>query len=75
MMLWVVNIIAPTLMAPVDALFFMFFFSCMSIGLQVFLGIKGNEMTAKNYLEHDWVFVNPDSEFIREAKIRWGISV
>src|ERR1700735_5645432 len=38
------------------------------LGLDFWLGLKGNEMTAKNYLEHDWVFVEPDSEITRIAK-------
>jgi hypothetical protein len=47
------------------------FFAAM--GLQIFVGRKGNEMTAKNYLEYDWQFVNPDSDSVRFAKSSWGI--
>ncbi len=50
-------------------LFFIF------LGLQIFLGIKGNEMTAKNYLENNWAFVEPEGEVTKMAKMRWGISV
>lgn len=45
------------------------------LGLEIFLGIKGNEMTAKNYLENDWTFVDPNSEITNMAKMRWGITV
>lgn len=47
----------------------------VSIGLSIFLGIKGNEMTAKNYLEHAWTFLEPDSDMTRMAKMRWGITI
>lgn len=73
--LWVVNLIAPRLMGPEEAMFFVSFLFFVFMGLQIFLGVKGNEMTAKNYLEHDWAFVEPDSEITKLAKMRWGISV
>lgn len=75
LVLWVVNLIAPSAL-PADegaiisiGLFIIFF------ALQIFLGIKGNEMTAKNYLENNWAFAEPDSELTKMAKMRWGISV
>jgi hypothetical protein len=30
--------------------------------LHVFLGIKGNEMILRNYLEQGWRFAEPDSD-------------
>ena len=50
-------------------------FGLISIGLSIYLAIKGNEMTAKNYLENGWAFVEPDSEITKIVKQRWGISV
>jgi len=44
-------------------------------GLQCFVAIKGNEMTAKNYLKNGWTFVEPDSKLTKMAKMRWGITV
>jgi hypothetical protein len=44
------------------------------IGLQIWLGIKGNEMTAKNYLEQGWEFAEPNAEATLEGKARWRIS-
>ena len=44
-------------------------------GLQIFVAIKGNEMTAKKYLENGWRFVEPDSKLTKMAKMRWGITV
>ncbi len=45
------------------------------IGLQIWLGIKGNEMTAKNYLELGWHFTNPNSDEVKFAKGKWGINI
>jgi hypothetical protein len=44
-------------------------------GLSIFVAIKGNEMTAKNYLENGWTFVEPDSEITKMAKMQWGITI
>jgi hypothetical protein len=43
-------------------------------GLGIWLGIKGNEMTAKNYLEQGWVVAEPASEGAKFAFGKWGIS-
>lgn len=73
--LWVVNFVGPLMTKTQEdgaiisiVLFFIF------LGLQIFLGIKGNEMTAKNYLENNWAFVEPEGEATKMAKMRWGIS-
>lgn len=46
-----------------------------TIGLSIWLGIKGNEMTVKNYLELGWTFTNPDSDEVKFAKGKWGINI
>ncbi len=48
--------------------------SLAMLGLDIFLAIKGNEMTAKNYLEKGWEFFNSDSEIVKLAKTRWKIA-
>lgn len=48
-------------------------FGMTIMGLAVFMGVKGNEMTAKNYLENGWVFAEPNSDISRRAKSKWGI--
>ena len=73
--LWVVNLVAPAAfpndqgIGIVIILFFVF------LGLQIFVGIKGNEMTAKNYLENGWLFLEPDAEPTIMAKRKWGIDI
>jgi len=47
--------------------------SLICIGLNIFLAIKGNEMTAKNFLEQGWVFSEPESDAVKIAKGKWGI--
>lgn len=48
---------------------------CTSMGFQIWLGYKGNELTAKNYLEHDWIIAEPNSEFTKIALRQWGLSL
>ena len=74
--LWVTNFIAPAVTRDQDrALGVQLLMFLTFLGLEIWIGIKGNEMTAKNYLENSWVFVNPDDEVTKMAKAKWGISV
>ena len=45
----------------------------IAIGLSIWIAIKGNEMTAKNYLQTGWKFAEPDSEATRFGKLKWGL--
>ena len=58
-----------------EALGLMILLNLVFLGLQIWLGIKGNEMTAKNYLELGWNFTNPDSDEGIFAKGKWGINI
>ena len=60
--LWFLNFLIPNLIVAL-----------VSVGLQIWVAFKGNELTAKNYLEHGWEFAEPDSELTKMAKQRWGI--
>lgn len=73
--LWVVNLVAPAIVPGDEGTVIAVILSFVSLGLGIFIAIKGNEMTAKNYLESGWVFVEPDSELTKMAKMRWGITV
>jgi hypothetical protein len=46
----------------------------IAVGLSIWIGVKGNELTAKNYLNAGWQFAEPDSEATRFGKLKWGIS-
>jgi hypothetical protein len=73
----VVNIIGPPLVDMSHPfvgiglrvnLFFVF------LGLEIWLGIKGNEMTAKNYLENGWLFADEGTDSVRFARDKWGLA-
>ena len=68
--LWAVNLWAMNSAPPLQAIITLIF-----LVLQIWLAIKGNEMTAKNYLELGWEFAEPESEFTKMAKRQWGILV
>lgn len=71
--LWIVNLIGPSLagIGLSIALFFIF------LGLKIWLGVKVNEMTAKNYLDNGWLFSDEGSDTARLAKINgvWQFKV
>lgn len=49
----------------------------VEFGLSIYLAIEGNELTAKNYLELGWNFVEPEMvefEVLKFAKFKWGIN-
>ncbi len=51
--------------------------NAVTFGLSIYLAIKGNELTAKNYLELGWNFVEPEmveSEILKFAKVKWVIN-
>jgi len=43
-------------------------------GIELWLGIKGNEMTVKNYLQKGWKILEPDSIATKHALNQWGLS-
>ena len=58
----------------IEALFFDLMIMIANLGLSIFLAIKGNEFTAKNYIENGWMFVESDSDLVKMAKVKWGIT-
>ena len=43
------------------------------LGLQIYFGIKGNELSGKNMLENGWQFADPDDHMTTLAKEKWRI--
>jgi len=43
------------------------------LGISIYLGLKGNQMTARKYVKKGWVFVDPDSDVTKMAKLEWGV--
>tara|TARA_A100001037_G_scaffold266360_1_gene258461 strand:- start:15 stop:389 length:375 start_codon:yes stop_codon:yes gene_type:complete len=72
--LWIVNFVAPSVVNSVeDALGIQIVLMFVFLGLQIWLGIKGNEMTAKNYLENGYVWQDAESDEVKFAKGKWGL--
>lgn len=74
MALWAINVMIGVLIIDetVTAVFSLVMWP-LFIGLSIWMGIKGNEMTAKNYLETGWQFADGNSDAVRYAKGKWGI--
>jgi hypothetical protein len=70
---WIGNLIADDELTRGAIGFGVLVSSIIFMGLNVHIAVKGNELTAKNYLEHGWVFAFPNSMEAMEAKRRWGI--
>lgn len=76
LVLWLVYLVVPSLFYnEEEALGLSIVLNLIFLGLQIWLGIKGNEMTAKNYLELGWNFTNPNSDEVKFAKEKWGINI
>jgi Na+-driven multidrug efflux pump len=73
--LWVFGIIGPqALSSQNDAIALLAVIFLTELGLSIYFGLNGNELTAKNYLENGWTFLDPDGEITKMAKAKWGIS-
>jgi hypothetical protein len=44
------------------------------LALQIWIAVKGNEMTAKNLLEKGWSFSSPNTQESRFAMMKWNLS-
>lgn len=75
LVLWVVNFFCSHFLDGDEAIVTSLLLSCLFIGLGIWMGIKGNEMTAKNYLEQGWIFAEPNAELARFASGKWGIQI
>jgi hypothetical protein len=73
--LWIVYAVVPAMLPQEDALGIVLFLNLVFFGLQIWLGIKGNEMTAKNLLENGWEFTGSESDAVRFARLKWGLAI
>jgi len=46
----------------------------MTLGVMVFMGLRGNELIAKHLLSRGWQFVDPNSDAVRYARLEWKIA-
>jgi hypothetical protein len=72
--LWIVYAVVPAMLPLEDGQTIVLFLNLVFLGLQIWLGMKGNEMTAKNLLENGWEFTDPNSDPVNYAKLKWGLA-
>jgi len=71
MVLFGIGIVSqPTL---VEAAITVLLCGAVMFGIELWLGIKGNEMTVKNYLQKGWIILDPDSIATKHAINKWGL--
>lgn len=68
------------IMAAVSVLYYatiatpiVFFLAFPMLALQIYLAVKGNELTAKNYLAKGWQFAEPDAITTKQGRQKWGL--
>lgn len=72
--LYAVQIVGGSFVDPQTATQLLLAISAIQIGFAIFLGIKGNELTGKNYLERGWEWANPDDRTTVEARQAWSLA-
>lgn len=75
LVLWVVSFFSGQLLDSDGALATSIVLSILFPGLGIWMGLKGNEMTAKNYLEQGWSFSEPNEQMAKFARGKWGIQL
>jgi hypothetical protein len=73
--LWIVDVLVVVMASPEQGSAIVFSINLIFCGLQIWLGIKGNEMTAKNLLENGWEFTESGSDAVRFARLKWGLAI
>jgi hypothetical protein len=70
--LWAVNALCQCLMTdPVMKSAALLGYGAILIALKVWIAKRGNQLTAENYLDSGWEFVDPQSEGAKYAKAKW----
>jgi Na+-driven multidrug efflux pump len=73
--LWIVNLVGPEMMPDDDAqLGLSMLMTLVFLGFGIFFGIKGNELTVKNYLEHGWEWSDPEDQDTAYAREKWALA-
>jgi hypothetical protein len=72
--LWIVDVLVVVIASPEEGSAIALSINLIFFGLQIWLGIKGNELTAKNLLENGWEFTDSASDAVRFARLKWGLT-
>lgn len=62
----------PDMLTGTDILFLVI--TLAILGLSIFLGVSGNEMTAKHMLENGWEFADQEDQATEFAKMKWSLA-
>lgn len=74
LLIWAASLIVPRMTSSaVEQAALLLIFSVIEVGLSIWLAIKGNEITAKNYLDLGWQILDPPGDIVSHAKSKWGI--
>ena len=71
--LWIVNFGCAFVLTGDDGVIATSIMQLIFLGLAIWLGIKGNEITAKNYLENGYVWNETNDDVVQLAKGKWGL--
>lgn len=75
LVLWAINLLGPAIASsPQGGAAIQLVMFLILLGLSIWTGTKGNEMTAKNLLEQGWQFAEPESDSVKFAKMRWRLA-
>lgn len=47
----------------------------ITLAISVYLGFRGNEITARYYLKNGYHFAEPDSAMVKIAKVKWHMQI
>lgn len=73
LIVWLASVIVPNSFDKQGGLGLGIVLLLISLVMTFWIAAKGNEMTAKNYLDLGWTFAEPDSEATRFGKLHWGM--
>lgn len=73
--LWVLYVFSPQILPDTAHSAGTYLSLCLVfLALQIWIAVKGNEMTAKNLLENGWSFSSPNAQESHYAMMKWDLS-
>jgi hypothetical protein len=72
---WILYILLPQILPDTAHSAGIYLLLCIVfLALQIWIAVKGNEMTAKSLLENGWSFSSPNAQASRFAMTKWNLS-
>lgn len=69
LVIWIISVVLSMMLGPAGSAV-----TLLLIPLNIWMGLKGNEITGKKLLETGWSFTDPDGENAKYAKTRWRLA-